>query len=691
MKYQNKDNMAYKLHIFLNKDCDVFSYFYFIDNKKMSLTLSNKGWYSIYLGHFQTLILEDKDYLLFELHKEVEVDNELTLTNTLGVCDYEDIASGLNLEDGRDLLKAFNRLRAMTNLFLETLDDSLLIRIKNGLSFLVENYYSGSSNYSGNWWNYEIGIPRCINEVLWNLFDKLDKQFIHTCLNIENFYLPTAKYIFYRRNYPNIYREEANYANLADNIYICLLRAIMLQQSKFIEELFVLLPNVFQKTKKEDGFYLDGSFIQHKNIPYNLSYGEVLLNSVSKCIELFALVGMDSNSLYQQIEEYIFKYYTPFLYNKMALDCLRGRAVSRKKQDAYYSYRTILDAIIKINEFVKSDRIKEFIYLEKQNESDLDITLVCNSMNRYIKRNKDYLIAISANSNYIANYESINGENLLGSYSSNFTYDLFYSKEDYHGYVLSINPYYRNGSTNSFEKELENELVNNLISTGVTMDGILNCCYHQNNQVKGLFSKIVLPNSMVCVGSKICSDLEYVTTIHQSDKAYEKEDEVYKTNKTKIRCKQDVQVLKFNESRSYFELNENETNDLVDFIKERLILNNPKEYEYQISFDGKMDAYEYLDFKDVHYIKYDNMVLLNSFSFDAKEIDLIQFKGYFSAIIKIEKENVFIHIASGSREPRYVEIGMNGYIFIETNLQRKGNGYIFEDENSHFIHLRKEE
>ena len=58
MNYKNKDKKSYNLQIFLSRDSSVFNLNYTVDNVNKSVSLSNRGLYSIYLGHFSELDVE---------------------------------------------------------------------------------------------------------------------------------------------------------------------------------------------------------------------------------------------------------------------------------------------------------------------------------------------------------------------------------------------------------------------------------------------------------------------------------------------------------------------------------------------------------------------------------------------------------------------------------------------------------
>lgn len=68
--------------------------------------------------------------------------------------------------------------------------------------------------------------------------------------------------------------------NRTDNTQVVLLRGILSHNENEVEAAIAGLPAVLQYVIDKDGFYQDGSFIQHGDIAYNGTYGNVLLGGV---------------------------------------------------------------------------------------------------------------------------------------------------------------------------------------------------------------------------------------------------------------------------------------------------------------------------------------------------------------------------------------------------------------------------
>ncbi len=673
MKFSNNDNNYYILQVYLKEDSDLFILNYEIDGKKDEIYLSNKGHHSIYLGQFHEFIIDDSNKVNCKLVKKVNDNTEFyenfgfVVSNdqptVMIVYNKPYLYEDLQENNGPNLYNTIKRILNLTDLYRKNNDQALLDAIIYSLDFIFNNWYTGKTNYSGNWWFYEIGVPRCINEILYILRDKVNKATMFKYLNAERFYIPSARYIFYRRNYPNIYREEATCANLAENIYICTLREILHENNDALNELFEQVSAVIKSTDTHDGFYLDGSFIQHGNIPYNASYGEVLLKSITRIMEIFKLLGYDCTNYINRIEKILLNSYQPFLYDGYALECVRGRAVSRMKLNARYSYTNIIDAIKKMNSIFPSPIFESILNTEKDRNYST-YSKAFNYIDRYITRNNDYLISINLNSNYIANYEAINGENIIGDYSSNYTYDLIYNthKSEYeYPRALYANRYYRNGSTNTFNKEEPNKVYQNNITAGVDIDNILLTCWHQNTDITGYFTKCYLGDSLVCIGTDINSEYDYVSTIYNFTNDYVINNNIIDINDIKIKCNNKFIVKSFNEVVNPRLNNINEPDININYKVNRIYLENPKQYEYQIYPKYFSDVvYNFYDLGGAHIIKYNNYLIINSFINKKYCFEDLEFEGVFSGVIKYSNDIKFI-VSTGKRDKQDIKISLNNF------------------------------
>lgn len=695
MEFHNNGEEIFYLEVKVLKDLDCLDIKYQVDGRTGFLPISNQGYYAIYLDHFSFCEIEehkDVDYNLKNWNSKFErvlraYKKSLLETIETNALEIQDLYKNLPKENTERIYHTFKRLLSLAKQGIIHRNELLIQEVLKELKINIQKEYSGKKNYVGNWWVFEIGVSRCLNELMILLFDYISKEDLFTYMAIENFYLPNSEYEYYRRNYPNVNRFKTNYANLADNIYICLLRNILIQNKDEIMYLHSLLPVLLKITEEGNGFYKDGGFLYHTNIPYTASYGEVLLSSIAKTLELYVLLEVDCTKYFDDLYVLLQKAYMPFLYHQRALDCVRGRASSRKK-GAHYSFNTIMASFHKLSKLFCKQGFIDYIFNEEHCYDYKPKAYVFNSMNRYIKRNKEYLIAISSYSNRVANYESINNENLLGHYQSNFTFDVYYNEPVAEDEILKINPYYRNGSTNILKAEEANTPMENLISAGVAFDTVLNTCFHQNNTVKGYFSKMVLENSIVAIGTNISSDEDYVSTIYSFDEPYSLHKTAIEAS-FKLICKQEPIFEKFEEARSYYDMNLNEDDTLKHFKGTRIYYKNPKEYEYQFYPRIKciQDEYKLITLTNVHILKYKKYYFINSFNDSPWNYENFHIQGRGSLIALFEEEKITIKFSSVPNQKLLLNVV--GYECVQKDVATEKDTFIVEDYFEHTLIYRR--
>ena len=696
MEFHNDVQGRFYLEIKVLKDCDCMDIKYQVDERTGVLPISNQGYYAIYLDHFSFCKVEEHEDVEFALkawNPKLEAiiqtyRNSLLETPEPNALKIQELYKDLPKENTERIYHIFKRLLSLAKQALLSQDEDLVKEVIKELQINIPKEYSGKKNYIGNWWVFEIGVSRCLNELMFLLFDFISKEDLFTYMAIENFYLPNPEYEYYRRNYPDVKRIYTSYANLADTIYICLLRNILIQNTSEIDRMYSLLPSLFQLKEEGNGFRKDGGFIFHENIPYTASYGEVLLSAVTKILEVYYFMERDCSEYCEKIYPVLERSYMPFLYNHHALNCVRGRASSRTKGEKY-SFEIILKSFRKLVKLFSKEGFIDYILNEEVFHFYTPKTFVFNSMDRYLKRSTNYLLAISGCSKNIANYESINGENLLGSYQANFTFDLYYNKSTDDD-VLKINPFYRNGSTNVLQQDLANQLMENQITSGVSFDSVLNTCFHQNNEVKGYFSKFVLENSLVAIGTKIKSKEPYISTVYNYDEDYTYHKNIIEGETFQIIFEEKPIVEVFQETRSYHELNQNEPENEKSFKITRAYYKNPKQYTYQFYPIKKSveDEYERILLPAAHILVYKNLYFINSFETGKIHFRNIQIDGIACMIFKIQADEICLRISSDLKQKVFIQI--DGFYCKETDLLREDNIYTIEDEYEHTVLFRRD-
>lgn len=92
--------------------------------------------------------------------------------------------------------------------------------------------------------------------------------------------------------------------------------------------------SVFTPVTSSDGWYADGSFIFHYNIPYTGSYGQELMENISILVKLLAgstweITDPEISNLYG----WITNGFAPLMYHGAMMDMVRGRAIASSSSD----------------------------------------------------------------------------------------------------------------------------------------------------------------------------------------------------------------------------------------------------------------------------------------------------------------------------------------------------------------------
>ncbi|MDT4078519.1 polysaccharide lyase 8 family protein, partial [Staphylococcus aureus] len=202
--------------------------------------------------------------------------------------------------------------------------------------------------------------------------------------------------------------------------------------------------------KERNGFYKDGSYIDHQDVPYTGAYGVVLLEGISQMMPMIKETPFKENSQNDTIlKSWIDDGFMPLIYKGEMMDLSRGRAISRENETSHSASATVMKSLLRLSDtmddstkakykkIVKSSVESDSSY--KQNDylnsySDIDkmkslmtdnsiskngLTQqlkIYNDMDRVTYHNKDldFAFGLSMTSKNVARYESINGENLKG-------------------------------------------------------------------------------------------------------------------------------------------------------------------------------------------------------------------------------------------------------------------------------------
>ncbi|KIF79292.1 lyase [Streptomyces sp. 150FB] len=225
------------------------------------------------------------------------------------------------------ITQSYTRLWTMTQAYVQhgtgvTGDTALLADIARGLDHLAATVYRPSTTPYGNWWEWQIGSPRMLMDIVAALHDDLgDERRAAACAAVDHF-IPDALLADYSGT--------STGANRVDLCRSVALRGVLGRAPAKIALARDALSPVFPYVTTGDGLYADGSFVQHTWVAYSGTYGQVMLDGLGRLFTLLAgstweVTDPDRQVILDSVEHA----YAPLIFNGLMMDSVNGRAVSR--------------------------------------------------------------------------------------------------------------------------------------------------------------------------------------------------------------------------------------------------------------------------------------------------------------------------------------------------------------------------
>jgi hyaluronate lyase len=371
-------------------------------------------------------------------------------------------------------------------------------RVIDGLVWLHENYYGDQSKgYYGNWFNWEIGISSHVSKTLLLLADQVQA------------YRPdlTQTYIAsmdaYLRNGLNgdvdLDSRFHTGANLADITTNRLIQGALLGDDARIRKalenqltVFATIDPYHLEHGVTDGYYTDGSFIQHGSVAYTGSYGKSLLTRVVQTIKI--LEGTDyarGDDLVGVVQGWVASGFAPLIFEGWMMEIVKGRAVSRTTT-GYDDVAIVVEAIVDLSDYATSADaaiLKGYVkFIRSTSRATLNPTsfvspvsvvrfadiiadtaitpadlnpeassAAFNAMDKNVHRRPGYAFALARSSDRISKYEYMSGENLMPWFQGDGAYYLYLTGQDQTkafgvDYFTTVSPYGLAGVTAPVEQ-----------------------------------------------------------------------------------------------------------------------------------------------------------------------------------------------------------------------------------------------
>ncbi|WP_406730983.1 polysaccharide lyase 8 family protein [Streptomyces sp. NBC_01794] len=234
---------------------------------------------------------------------------------------------GYRFDPPSGITQSYSRLWTMTQAYAQqgtglTGDAGLLADIIRGLDHLAAKIYNPSTTRYGNWWEWQIGSPRLLMDIVAVLHDRLTETRRAQAFAAVDHFIPDAVL--------GDYSGTSTGANRVDLCRSVILRGVLGRDSGRITPARDALAPVFPYVTKGDGLYADGSFVQHTWVAYSGTYGQVMLDGLGRLFALLAGSAWDVTDPNRQIIlDSVEHAYAPLIYNGLMMDSVNGRAISR--------------------------------------------------------------------------------------------------------------------------------------------------------------------------------------------------------------------------------------------------------------------------------------------------------------------------------------------------------------------------
>lgn len=344
-------------------------------------------------------------------------------------------------------------------------------RAIDGLLWLHENYYGDQDRgYYGNWFNWEIGISQSVTLTLILLADQLTgyhPELVATYIASMDAYLRNGK-----NGDVDLDSRFHTGANLADITTDRLLQGALTGDDARVTKALTDQLTVFATVDPydlnhgvTDGYYADGSFIQHSSVAYTGSYGKSLLTRVVQTLKFLDGTGYaDSAALVPTVQGWVADGFAPLIFEGWMMEIVKGRAVSRTTT-GYADVAVVVEAVVDLAQLAEGESsaaLKSYVkHIRRASRAALDPasfvspvsvvhyadilgddsvepadlnpaarSVAFNAMDKTVHRRPGYAFALSRSSARISKYEYMSGENLMPWFQGDGAYHLYLSGQD---------------------------------------------------------------------------------------------------------------------------------------------------------------------------------------------------------------------------------------------------------------------
>ena len=370
-------------------------------------------------------------------------------------------------------------------------DETVIRTVRDSIEWMHEHVYNSEKSIVGNWWDYEIGTPRAINNTLSLMKEYFSDEEIKKYTDVIEKFVPDPEH--FRKTTDNPFK--ALGGNLVDMGRVKVIAGLLRKNDQEISSTIRSIEQVFKLVDQGEGFYQDGSYIDHTNVAYTGAYGNVLIDGLSQLLPVIQKTKspIDKDKM-QTMYHWIDKSFAPLLVNGELMDMSRGRSISRANSEGHVAAVEVLRGIHRIADMSEGEtkqRLQSLVKTIVQSDSYYDVfknlktykdislmqsllsdagvasvprTSYLSAFNKMDKTamynaEKGFGFGLSLFSSRTLNYEHMNKENKRGWYTSDGMFYLYNGDLSHYsdGYWPTVNPYKMPGTTETDAKRSDSD------------------------------------------------------------------------------------------------------------------------------------------------------------------------------------------------------------------------------------------
>lgn len=266
------------------------------------------------------------------------------------------------------ITESFSRLSAMASMYRHPSSSlygnpGLAAAIHNGYDWMMANHYNPTIVFYDNWWDWQIGTPKKLGSLVAHMYEEFNSAQLQQYLTAIDHFTPDPTTRLKADGSVSSTPETG--ANRLDKAYVVAMRGILGKSASKIAQGRDAISEALVYVTADDGFYLDGSFIQHHYVPYQAGYGMVLLDDIANMLNLL------KDSEWQVSDPNVANVFTwaeqnfrPFVYDGAFMDAVKGRGISRQFGNDHKQGRSLIAILARLAQSApaeQAERIRAMI------------------------------------------------------------------------------------------------------------------------------------------------------------------------------------------------------------------------------------------------------------------------------------------------------------------------------------------